>query len=284
MLTAAARGIWIDVLSALHRSDSYTLTGTPDQLARVLRCEESELQPALNLFQATRLADFERRDTNGLKLINLTCLDFKAEHNERNRNAKKQKDYRERKKGNAVTDINSIVTAFNSNNSNELEESLPKRNSKVSHSSYSYSHSNTNNNGGGGGYAREESPPPASADFSKRQWSELTEEESQMKFPDFLTHLQTLHPKKNIREIARKVADYCDKHGKNFALERVKGWVEGEHNTVSEKEFLAALGAKEQTNPRKAIDACNLCDSAGWIQVGDGVKKCKHESKQEAKA
>lgn len=36
--------------------------------------------------------------------------------------------------------------------------------------------------------------------------------------------------------------------------------------------------APSRPSPRALIDACDRCDEGGWVEHGDGVKKCKHEA------
>ena len=92
----------------------------------------------------------------------------------------------------------------------------------------------------------EQPPPTAASDFPKRQWSELTSEEKQMTKANFITHLQTVHPSKNVRVIGEKLKKFCAAHGKSFALERLKGWVENEGESLDENDFLAAFGEPEK--------------------------------------
>lgn len=57
LLTASARGIWIDAISVMHRSDRCNLTGTPDQLARACRCTADEMRAAIAEIKCTSTAD-----------------------------------------------------------------------------------------------------------------------------------------------------------------------------------------------------------------------------------
>ena len=54
MCQPATRGIWIDAIAAMHENRrSGTLSGTPDQLIRVLRCTGPALMAALDDLQST---------------------------------------------------------------------------------------------------------------------------------------------------------------------------------------------------------------------------------------
>lgn len=154
---------------------------------------------------------------------------------------------------------------------NQMESS-----SFASSSSKPFSSSNESEKGGGGSNGK---PPPA-ADagnlVKKRQWSDLTEAEKQMSPEEFVTHLQKNHPKKNVREIGRKLKSYCKTHGKNFALERLKGWVEGEGNNLTEKE-LREMFSDETLSREELIKLCQECDDKGYIQIGEDIKICRHE-------
>lgn len=80
MCSASTRGIWIDMICAMHQSDrSGTLTGTPDQLARVCRCSPSDVHSAVCELKATGTADV--RECNGV----VTVI-----------NRRMQREYRER--------------------------------------------------------------------------------------------------------------------------------------------------------------------------------------------
>jgi hypothetical protein len=70
MCLPATRGIWIDAIAAMHENcRSGTLSGTPGQLSRVLRCTESAFMAAIMDLQATGAADVTER--NGIvTLIN----------------------------------------------------------------------------------------------------------------------------------------------------------------------------------------------------------------------
>jgi hypothetical protein len=61
--TPATRGIWMDLLCAMHESDrSGVITGTCEQLARLGRCSAVELDQALADLKATGAADVTVRN------------------------------------------------------------------------------------------------------------------------------------------------------------------------------------------------------------------------------
>lgn len=70
MCLPSTRGIWIDAIAAMHENcRSGALSGTADQLIRVLRCDRPALMAALTDLQATGAGDVTER--NGvITLIN----------------------------------------------------------------------------------------------------------------------------------------------------------------------------------------------------------------------
>ena len=283
MCSAMTRGIWIDFLCAMHELDRVgELRGTTEQLARVARCSPVEIAQALDELSASRTADVSER--NGF--FTVVNRRMKREYEDREANKTYVRNYREKenvRNGKANVRIPEIVK--------NKGDSAVNGNGKANVSSYSSSSSsntvfpnvkNCIENGSGGGEfsapVRGELPTAA----ANRQWSELTDEEKQMSEAEFATHLQKLNPKKNVRRIAGKVAEFCKKHGKSFALERVKGWVEGEHGAVDEADFLAALGGDEvQKSARQiAIENCTVCDERGMVKIDGKFKECRHKEQK----
>jgi hypothetical protein len=76
----ATRGVWIDLLCAIHQLDrSGELRGTTEQLARIARCRTEELADALTDLQTTGTADV--RERNGI--VTVTSRRMKRDANER---------------------------------------------------------------------------------------------------------------------------------------------------------------------------------------------------------
>jgi hypothetical protein len=68
--TSATRGVWMDLLCAMHQSGrSGELRGTTDQIARLARCSTAELTQALTELQTTGTADVTFRN-NDVTVIN----------------------------------------------------------------------------------------------------------------------------------------------------------------------------------------------------------------------
>lgn len=68
--TPATRGVWIDLICAMHQSGrSGELCGTTDQIARLARCSTAELTQALTELQTTGTADVTLRN-NIVTVIN----------------------------------------------------------------------------------------------------------------------------------------------------------------------------------------------------------------------
>src|SRR5262249_10310727 len=63
LCSAATRGVWMDLLCAMHDPDRCgILRGTTEQLARLARCSTAEADLALNELQTTRAADVIQRN------------------------------------------------------------------------------------------------------------------------------------------------------------------------------------------------------------------------------
>jgi hypothetical protein len=92
LCTPAARGVWIDLLTAMHQAGcSGELRGTCDQLARIARCSTADLTQALTEFQTTGAADVTER--NGV--ITVANRRMVREAQERERNRLRQAKFRE---------------------------------------------------------------------------------------------------------------------------------------------------------------------------------------------
>lgn len=94
MLSAAARGIWIDMICAMRLNDDGTLTGGTAELSRICRCTALELQDALSELQRTRAADVRSDGKSGFIVTNRRT---KRDIQLRRRNALYQRDFRDRK-------------------------------------------------------------------------------------------------------------------------------------------------------------------------------------------
>lgn len=97
MCSPLTRGIWIDAICAMHESDrSGSLTGTPDQLARVLRCAPSEVNSAIAELRSTGAADI--RESNGL----VTLVNRRMQRDAKERLAANQRVKKHRCNGDAT--------------------------------------------------------------------------------------------------------------------------------------------------------------------------------------
>lgn len=92
MLSPAARGVWIDLLCAMHEAGRYgELCGTTDQLARIARCSTAELVQALADIETTGVADVTLSN-NTTKIVNRRML---REYKQREDAAKRQRKFRD---------------------------------------------------------------------------------------------------------------------------------------------------------------------------------------------
>lgn len=117
----ATRGIWWDAILRMHENDrSGKLSGTIEQLARVCRCTEAEMESAVQELQTTKTADI--RYSNGkVFLYNRRML---RESRERKANAERQKRYRSRQSN--ATGNAKITRSSSSSSSTSTSTSLPR--------------------------------------------------------------------------------------------------------------------------------------------------------------
>lgn len=106
----ATRGIWIDAIAAMHENcRSGTLSGTPGQLSRVLRCSEAAFMAALDDLQATGTADVTKCRTN-VTLINRRMREvFKVREDSRLRQRRRR----------GREDVTPNVTSYSSSSSSK---------------------------------------------------------------------------------------------------------------------------------------------------------------------
>ena len=100
MCLPATRGIWMDLICAMHENDrSGELRGTADQLARIARCRTEELVAALTDLESQNAADIETR--NGVYRVSNRRMTREAE--KRNANKSRQKKHRDKNRNGTVT-------------------------------------------------------------------------------------------------------------------------------------------------------------------------------------
>lgn len=121
--TPATRGVWIDLLCAMHQSGrSGELCGTTDQIARLARCSTAELTQALTELQTTGTADVTFRNNN-VTVINRL---MKREAKDRTGTALRVKKHRGNGKCNNDVTVESIEVRVK-----EIERSPPLLDSGV---------------------------------------------------------------------------------------------------------------------------------------------------------
>lgn len=96
MCSSTTRGVWIDVLCAMHTNGSGELTGTVDQLARIGRCSSDEMRAAIAELESTKTASVTER--NGI--ITLVSRRIARDVKARKGNALRQSRFRETQKSN----------------------------------------------------------------------------------------------------------------------------------------------------------------------------------------
>jgi hypothetical protein len=112
MLSAASRGVWFDLICAMHEAGRLgSLSATTDQFARIARCSTAEFVQALTDFQATGVANVTER--NGK--VTVVNRRMKREHNEREGNKLRQSRFRSNAKSNAKVTPYSSTSSSSSN-------------------------------------------------------------------------------------------------------------------------------------------------------------------------
>lgn len=91
MCDPATRGVWIDLLCAIHELDhAGQVTGTPEQLSRLCRCSVAQFVDALSEIRLTRSADVSER--NGI--VTVTSRRMKRDSVEREKTNERVKKHR----------------------------------------------------------------------------------------------------------------------------------------------------------------------------------------------
>lgn len=101
----ATRGVWIDLVCAMHQSDrSGELSGTTEQIARLGRCSTVELTHALTELQANGAADVTFRNNN----VTVVNRRMKREFKSKKATALRVKRHRSNAKGNGDETVERI--------------------------------------------------------------------------------------------------------------------------------------------------------------------------------
>lgn len=119
MCLPATRGIWIDAIAAMHEDGrSGALSGTADQLVRVLRCTEPALMAALTDLQSTGAGDVHVRNN----VITLMCRRMTREAKDREDNRLRQEKHRRNGKNNGHVTQKSLLISGSISKSDSSEE------------------------------------------------------------------------------------------------------------------------------------------------------------------
>lgn len=250
MCLPATRGIWIDAIAAMHECGrSGALSGSPEQLSRVLRCTESALMAAIDDLQATGAADVTSR--NGI--ITLNNRRMQREDKERQGNRLRQDRYRKKKDDNGDNNAD-ITPLYDSDSSSPLSEKKK----------------------GSGG--KEKPPPAPSTDLFHSFWIEYPRHENPRKAreafakagidPDLLESIIAWLAE------ARKSEQWQDKtkipHPTTFLNQR--RWEGDPPPPPAEKQATRdTVGLAEASRPTDP-DVCEHCAGTGRVLVvtGDG--------------
>ena len=95
LCSPAARGIWMDLLCAMHESGQRgQLRGTNDQLARLARCQPAELAQALTELQTSGAAVVTQRNENVTGLVTVGNRRMQREEKAREQTRKRVSEFR----------------------------------------------------------------------------------------------------------------------------------------------------------------------------------------------
>jgi len=115
MCAPSTRGIWVDLLCAMYEQDhdrTGIIQGTLEQLARVCRCNVSELRNALDELEKTGAANvtFPLHVTPGNSEITVTSRRLYREHIQRTSTAERVAKHREKRKCNDALSVSVSVS------------------------------------------------------------------------------------------------------------------------------------------------------------------------------
>lgn len=93
----SARGLWWELLSIMMLEGTCSVTGTPEQIARMARCLVSEVGPALAELENTNCATV----THSNNIVTLVCRRLQREQKDRKNTAERVRRYRTKNECNA---------------------------------------------------------------------------------------------------------------------------------------------------------------------------------------
>lgn len=104
MLKPTTRGIWIDLICAMHALDRCgTITGNADTLSRICRATPNETKAAISDLRSCNAADVTSGNENGTDIYTICNRRMRREHDRRKSNTDKVKDWRDKKRNHDVT-------------------------------------------------------------------------------------------------------------------------------------------------------------------------------------
>lgn len=96
MCSASTRGIWIDLICSMHDNDRCGMVaGTTRELARMARCETTEMEAAVCELDRHKAAEISREENGSVTLVNRRMFD---EYQERKATQLRQQKHRDRSK------------------------------------------------------------------------------------------------------------------------------------------------------------------------------------------
>lgn len=123
MCSAATRGIWLDLLCAMHDDDRCgKVVGTVPQLARVARCTEQEMVAAIEELRSTKTADVTLCPEN-VTLINRRM--FRAYKERKSSHERKKRQRGTEADGDCHGDVTEMSRPYSSSSSSISSSDIP---------------------------------------------------------------------------------------------------------------------------------------------------------------
>ena len=248
----------------LHDSERYgylSRDGRPvsdEQAAR--RCG-LDLQSWAALVAELVEFDLLKRSADGI----LFSPELVAQAEWRTANAKRQKNFQDKKRG--KTDGKNNGEYNGEYNADITTDITPESQPNFKRLKQPISSSNEKEIGGGGG--RNGKPPPTAPTSSLKGTKSKTKQR--------LEELQAKYPDVNVEHVREKYLAYCSTSRKEPKWQIFEEWLRTEYEPMELPAGSEDAGAQEAR--RKAIADCGECDANGYVKVGDAVKICKHDKK-----
>ncbi len=127
MLTAATRGIWIDMLCAMWRSEVRgTISGTVEELSRLCACSQQEMMVAIKELGLHNIADFVTCNANVTDCNSIVTVSNRRMVRDEKERAATRKRVKRFRNGQCTDDGNANVTPSSSSSSSSSSSKIIK--------------------------------------------------------------------------------------------------------------------------------------------------------------